>query len=314
MKRQYLFTALLMLAGAAQAGSWPARPITLVVPYPAGGNADAVGRFVANGLGKQIGKEVIVENRGGAGATIGARAVATAAPDGYTLLLAPTAVMAITPHLRAVPYKIEDFEAVANVSGSYGIVAARKDLPANNMDELVALARSQPGKLTYGSAGQATATHLSGVMVSRASDMELLHIPYKGSIDALNDLVGGQIDLIFDPVALTQVQSGRVKAFASTGQERNPELPDVPTLKELGYEVDTRSWFGVFVPQGTPADITQKLADGVKAAVEAPDTRDILLKFSQYPRYQGPAEFAQQVRDDSAYFKQLIADANITVE
>ncbi|GAA5234343.1 tripartite tricarboxylate transporter substrate binding protein [Verticiella sediminum] len=314
-----LFALPLGLACAAHgpalaAQDWPAKPITLIVPYPAGGNSDTIARLVAENLRKQLGTDIIVENKGGAGATIGARAAASAAPDGYTLLLAPTAVMAITPHLRTVPYKPSEFAPVANVSGSYGIVAARKDLPANTMDELVELAKSQPGKLTFGSAGPATATHLAGVMVARAAGIDLMHVPYKGSIEALNDLLGGQIDLIFDPVALSQVKAGKLKALASSSQRRNPELPDVSTLKELGYDVDTRSWFGLFVPAGTPEPVIDKIATGLEAALAQPEITDVMLKFSQFPQFQGPEAFARRIADDDAFFKRLITDEGIKVE
>ncbi len=312
--RSFVVAAALLAAFSPAQAAWPDRPVTLVVPYPAGGNADTIGRFIADRLRQEIGGTIVVENKGGAGATIGARAVASAPPDGYTLLLAPTAVMAITHHLRDTPYKTADFTPVACVSGSYGIVAGRADLPANTLAELVALAKAKPDTLTFGSAGQATATHLAGVMVSRAADMSLMHVPYKGSGEALNDLLGGQIDLIFDPVALTQVKAGRLKAFASSSAQRNPELPDVPTLAELGYDVDTRSWFGLFAPAGTPADIVDKVARGVQNVLAQPATRDALLKFSQYPLYLGPAEFGRQVAEDDAFFATLIRQAGITVQ
>lgn len=316
--RRALLLAGLALAAAgtpAQAAGWPDRPIKLVVPYPAGGNADAIGRWAAERLSAGLGQPVVVENRAGAGATIGAQHVARSPADGYTLLLAPTAVVAITHHLRKVPYDPDaDFAPVASLSSSYGIVAARKDLPASTMPELIALARKEPGKLTFGSAGTATATHLSGEIVHYKAGIKVLHVPYKGSAPALTDLVGGSIDLIYDPVALAQVKAGNVKALAATSAVRHPDLPDVPTLKEQGLDVPGGSWFGLFAPKGTPADVVARLAAELERAVAAPGTREALLRFSQYPDFQGPTAFADRIRQDSATYRDLIRDAGIKVE
>lgn len=304
-----------VMAGARAQGAWPTRPVKLIVPYPAGGNADSIGRLLADRLSVALSQQVVVENRAGAGATIGAQAVARSPGDGYTLLLAPTAVVAITQHLRKVPYDPDqDFVPVACLSSSYGIVAARKGLPANTMAELIALARQSPGKLTFGSAGTATATHLSGEIVHHKAGIRLLHVPYKGSAEALTDLVGGRIDLIYDPVALAQIKAGTVKALATSAGTRHPELPDVPTLREQGLEVPGGSWFGLFAPRGTPPAVVERLSTEAERAMGAPGTRDLLLKFSQYPDYKGPAAFARQIQADSASYKDLITQANIRVE
>ena len=304
------------MSGDAHAQApWPTRPVKLVVPYPAGGNSDLIGRMIAEKISGPLGQQVIVENRAGAGATIGAQAVARSPADGYTLLLAPTAVMAITHHLRKVPYDPDnDFVAIASISSSYGIVAARKDLPASTMPELVALAKQSPGKLTFGSAGTATATHISGEIVHSKAGITLLHVPYKGSAEALNDLVGGRIDLIYDPVALAQVKAGNVKALAVTSAVRHPELPDVPTLKEQGLEVPGGSWFGLFAPRGTPPEVVNRVAAEVDKALAAPGVREQLVKFSQFPDYRGPDAFAKQIREDSVFYKDLIEKVGIKVE
>ena len=314
-------TALVTLAlacagqGAAQAQAWPTKPIRLIVPYPPGGNSDLIGRMIADKISGPLGQQVVVENRAGAGATIGAQVAARAPADGYTLLLAPTAVMAITHHLRKVPYDPEqDFAPIASVSSSYGIVAARKDLPASNMAELVALARKDPGKLTFGSAGTATATHLSGEIVHNKAGIKVLHVPYKGSAESLNDLVGGRIDLIYDPVALVQIKAGNLKALGVTSAVRHPELPAVPTLKEQGLEVPGGSWFGLFAPRGTPPEVINRVAAEVDKAMAAPGVREQLVKFSQFPEFRGPAAFAAEIRADSAFYKDLIQRLGIKVE
>ncbi|MFN5511152.1 MAG: Bug family tripartite tricarboxylate transporter substrate binding protein [Burkholderiales bacterium] len=310
-----LVGSLLMFPGSATAQAWPSRPLKLIVPYPAGGNADQIGRLIADRLAGALGQQVVVENRAGAGATIGAQAVARSPADGYTLLLAPSAVMVITHHLRKVPYDPEtDFAPIASLSSSYGLVAARADLPASTMAELITLARQQPGKLTFGSAGTATATHLSGEIVHQKAGIKVLHVPYKGSAESLNDLVGGRIDLIYDPVALAQVKAGRLKVLATTAGARHPELPDVPTLKEQGIDVDVGSWFGLFAPKGTPAEIVERIATEAGKAMNAPGTRETLLKFSQYPDYRNPTQFATQIQADTARYKALIQSLGIKVE
>jgi len=316
-----LKAALVVLAvacagpGAALAQTWPTKPIKLIVPYPPGGNSDLIGRMIADKISGPLGQQVVVENRAGAGATIGAQAAARSPADGYTLLLAPTAVMAITHHLRKVPYDPElDFAPIASVSSSYGIVAARKDLPASNMADLIALARKEPGKLTFGSAGTATATHLSGEIVHNKAGIRVLHVPYKGSAESLNDLVGGRIDLIYDPVALVQIKAGNLKALGVTSTVRHPELPGVPTLKEQGLEVPGGSWFGLFAPRGTPPEIVNRIAAEVDRAMAAPGVREQLVKFSQFPEFRGPAAFAAEIRADSAFYKDLIQRLGIKVE
>jgi len=302
---------------SAQATSpaWPTKPIRVIVPYPAGGNADTIARFVADKLGAALGETLIVDNKGGAGGTIGAEAAARSAPDGYTFIVAPTAVLAITPHLRNVRYDpLSDFTPIAQLTGSYTIATARKDAPFNTIPELVAAARKDPGKFTFGSAGPATATHLAGEMLKHKTGIDLLHVPYKGSAEALSDLIGGRIDLIFDPVSLPRVKSGTVKAIAVFSRSRHPELPDVPTLKEQGVDIDTRSWFGLFAPKGTPKDVVQRMAAEAEKVLSSAGTREQLLKFSQYPDFVGPQAFEKQIKGDSMFFKQLIEQASITVQ
>jgi tripartite-type tricarboxylate transporter receptor subunit TctC len=307
-----------LLAGAlpapSQAQEWPGRPIRLIVPYPAGGNSDHIGRFVGEQVGRALGQPVVIENRAGAGATIGAQVAASADPDGYTFLLAPTAVLAITPHLRKVPYDPADLMPVAKVSGSYGMAVARKDLPANDLRELVALAKKSPGKLTFGSAGTATITHLTGEIVNHTTGIQTLHVPYKGSAPALTDLIGGQIDLIYDPVALPAIKAGQVKALAATGKFRHPELPDVPTTAEFGYPMNTSSWFGLFAPKGTPAPVVDRVAAEVQKALAKPEAKQRLETFSQYPDFEDPATFAKTVAQDSAMFADLIRTTGIKAE
>lgn len=309
-----MLTLALPLTSQAQA-TWPSRPIKLVVPYPPGGNSDAIARYVGDRLGKALGQPVVIENKAGAGAVIGADAVARAPGDGHTLLLAPTAVLAITPHLRKVPYDpMNDLVPIAKLSGTYSIVTARKDAPFQNLAQMVAAAQREPGKLTFGSAGLATATHIAGEMINHQAKIKTLHVPYKGSAEALNDLIAGRIDMIFDPVGLSQVKAGNVKALAVLSKVRHPELPDVPTVAEQGYPVDSRSWFGLFASKGTPTSAVQRMAAELQKIMTAPEVRSTLLKLSQYPDYVPPDVFAAQIREDSQAFKDLFAQANIRVD
>ncbi|MFO1329357.1 MAG: tripartite tricarboxylate transporter substrate binding protein [Rubrivivax sp.] len=302
-------------ASRAGAQAWPAGPVRLVVPYPAGGNADAVARLIGAKVAPGLGQTVVIENKVGAGGTIGAAAVAKAAADGQAFLVAPTAVLAITPHLRKVGYEpLTELVPVAKLSGSYGIVTARKDLPASTMAEFVALAKKDPGRLTFGSAGNATATHISGEIVHRSVGVKLLHVPFKGSAEALNDLLAGRIDLIYDAVGLPQVKAGQLKALAVTSKERHPELPQVQTLAEQGIDAPGGSWFGVFAPRGTASAVVSRLAAELQKVVNTAETREQLARVSQYPEFMGPEAFAKAVAEDSAFFKDLIAQLGLKAE
>ncbi len=303
------------LAPLAHAQAWPARPVRLVVPFPPGGNADQIGRWVADRLQAALGQSVVVENRAGAGGTIGATAVAQAAADGHTLLLGATALVAITHHLRRIPYDPQtDLVPVCSVSGAYSLVAARKDLPAGDMAELIALARREPGRLSFGSAGPATSTHLSGEIVHAAAGVRIVHVPYKGSAEALADLIGGRIDLIYDPVALPQVKAGTLKALAVTGEVRHPELPAVRTLREQGIATPRGTWFGVFAPRGTPVEVVERVAGALRQALAEPSAREALQRFSQFPEFRDPAAFVRTVREDDAFYRELIARLGIRLE
>jgi tripartite-type tricarboxylate transporter receptor subunit TctC len=319
LKRRILLQALAavsVLAGAmpSVAASWPERPIRMVVPYPAGGGSDNIARYLGERVGAALGQPIVIENRGGAGATIGTQVAANAEPDGYTFLLAPTAVVALTPLLRKVPYDPETLVAVAKVSTSYGMVVARKDLPADTIEELIALSHKTPEGLTFGSAGTATITHLTGEIAKLQLGLNAVHVPYKGSAPSLTDLIGGQIDLIYDALALPAIKNGQVKALAATSRERHPELPEIPTMAELGYELGSYNWYGLFAPKGTPSAMVERMAVEVERVLAEPATREQMGKFSQYPDYMGPAEFQQAVAQDRAFFEKLLREVKIEIE
>ncbi|MNM89769.1 Tripartite tricarboxylate transporter family receptor [compost metagenome] len=310
-----LASAIIAPAPAGAGGALPKGPVRVVVPYPAGGNADNLARLFAERMTRDTGITFVVENRGGAGGSIGAQSVAAAAGDGTTLLLAPTGVHVITPHLRQVPYDpVKDFVPIAKLTSTIGIVAARRDLPARDMRDFIAYAKDSRNKTSYGSAGLGTLTHLQGEVVSIKTGVKMLHVPYKGSAEALNDLLAGRIDVLYDPVALQQIKAGKLKALASTGAERHPDLPDVPTLRELKLDYSLPSWYGLYAPKGTPPAVVSQYAAATERVLKAPEVKAQLMKFSQYPTFEGPAEFSRQLSADDAFYRQLIKDGKIRLE
>lgn len=308
-----LVVVLATTAAHAQSDeTYPARPVRMIVPYAPGGSSDNVARIVAERLASLLGQPVIVDNRGGAAGTIGAQAAQQAKPDGYTLLMAPTAVFAITPHMRKVPYDpLNGFETVAMLAKSFGIVAVRKDLPVSNLTEFVALAKKQPGKLSFGSAGPGSITQLYGELLKQGTGIDILHVPFKGSADSLNALLGGQIDLIIDPVGVPQSRTGGIKAIAIAGDRRIAELPDVPTAAESGISLDLPSWFGLFAPKGTPPAIVAKISGETAKVLREPETEQKMLRLGLFAAYESPAAFAKQLRTDDQLFAELIRKAGI---
>ncbi|MFM9983460.1 MAG: Bug family tripartite tricarboxylate transporter substrate binding protein [Burkholderiales bacterium] len=272
-------TAALPAFAIAQA--WPAKPLTLVVPFPAGGPTDASARIIGKALAAPLGQSVVVENRPGAGGTVGSAYAAKAAPDGYTLLWGGASTLAVAPALfPQLSYDpLKSFAHISFVSRSPHLLVGRTTLAPRTLRDLVTAAKAKPGGLNYGSAGNGSATHLTGELFKSTLGVDLVHIPYKGGGPALNDLLGGQIDLVFDaiPTLLPHIKSGRISAYAITGRKRDPLLPDVPTVTEaLGVDFDAYSWFGLVAPAGTPAAITQRLSKDVEAILREKDVREQL--------------------------------------
>src|SRR5271169_1861945 len=265
-------------AGAhpATAQDYPTRPITLVVPYSAGGGNDAMARVVANSMSKTLGQQIVIENRGGAGGSIATRQVAKASPDGYTLGLGGTGTLAIDPTLypNAGYDPRKDFAPVGLIATSPLIILVNPSLPAHNVQELIALAKAQPGKLNYASAGRGSGIHLGTVLFALTAGIELTHVPYRGTGPALTDLLGGHVALYFSslPSAIAFVQSGKVRALAVTGPKRSPIFPELPTVAESGlpgYEAVLH--YGIIAPAGTPKPIIAKLNAALRQAVQSPD-------------------------------------------
>ena len=277
--RLALITTLAMAAlGPAQAlaQAYPNKPIRLVVPYAAGGATDIIGRAAAAELSKTLGVAVTVDNRPGAGGNVGAELVARSAPDGYTMLVSPSSLHGITPFLYSKlsydPNK--DLAPVIVLASLANVLVVNPAVKANSVADVIALAKAQPGKLTYASSGNGTTIHLSAEMFKQMAGLDIVHVPYKGSGPALTDLVGGQVQLMFDniPSAINQIRAGKLRALATTGPKRSPALPDLPTMIEAGLAgYEATAWFGLSFPAGTPREIISRMnAEGMKAT-RAPD-------------------------------------------
>jgi tripartite-type tricarboxylate transporter receptor subunit TctC len=271
--------ALLLALLAASAQDWPTRPVTMVVPYAAGGPIDTLARILAARLSEILGQQVVIENIPGAGGMTGSSRVAKAAPDGYTVLLSGSAVLAINQSLYKKPLynAVTDFEHVALFSDSARVVIARKDLPANTLPEFVAYAKANQAKMQYGSAGAGSGMHVCAVLLDAAMGTRITHVPYRGSAPAMQDLIGGRIDFVAEQIstALPQIQGGSVKAIATLGLERAPGLEHLPTAQEQGLTgLDCGSWASLSFPKGTPDEIVRHLAKAVNEAVETPAVRE----------------------------------------
>ncbi len=294
--------ALLACAGSALAQAWPAKPVRLIVPYPPGGSADILARAIGQKLGEGMGQQVVIDNRPGAGTAIGAEATAKAAPDGYTIMLGTVSSHAINPALNPVKFDpIRDFAPVSLVASIPFALIVHPSVRANSVKELVALAKAKPGSLNYSSAGNGTSNHLAGELFKSMTGTFMVHIPYKGSAPALNDLIAGQVQLMYDLVltAAPHVKSGAVRALAVTGKERSGALPGVPTVAESGvpgYEVS--AWFGFFAPAGTPPAIVNALNAETVKAMRAQDLRERLGSQGADAVTNTPEQFAAYVKEE----------------
>lgn len=311
--------ALLALPGSAFAQAWPAaKPIRLVIPFPAGGATDIVGRVLQQKLAAALGQQVVVDNKPGAGGTIGADIVAKAAPDGYTILLATSSTHSIGPALnpQKMPYDaFRDFAPVAHVANAPSVLVVGGGFPAKTGQELIALLKSNPGKYNFGSSGIGTYPHLAAEMFKwRAGGLFVVHIPYRGTGLVVTDLIAGQIAFLMDSIvsAQTHIKDGRVRALAVSGAKRSGALPGVPTFGEIGVPgMDFNNWFGFFAPAGTPAEIVQRLNRELNAIVNSPDVAERFANTGAEPATGTPEQFAKVVRDENESWKAVIQRAGI---
>ncbi len=310
--------ALSLAGGTAFAQAWPAKPISLIVPFPAGGTTDVLARAVGQELSKSLGQPVIVESKPGAGATLGADFVAKAKADGYTLLMGAVHHTIATSVYRKLSYDFQkDFAPVTTVALVPNVLVVNPNVPAKNIKELLALAKSEPGKLTYGSNGNGTGQHLIGAQFEGMGGVQMLHVPYKGSGPLTTDLLGGQITMSFDTITpvLPHIKAGKLRALAVTTGKRSPALPEVPTLDESGLKgFNIGTWFGVLAPAGTPKEIVARLNTELVKIVNAPDFRKKMEDIGAEPVGNTPEQMARQIKDDTDRFARLVKDARVTIE
>ena len=310
--------AALLQPFAAAAQAWPARPVRIVVPFATGGSADVYARFLAQRLPDQLGQAVVVENRPGAGAVIGTDLVAKSPADGYTLLLMSNAHTVNETLVANKPYNLtRDFVAVAPINYADLLFVAHPSVPANNVRALMKLAQERPGKLNYASSGTGTPYHMAGELFKAMSGTYLVHIPYRGSSGARTDLIGGQVDLMFDAVTtmVEQVKAGKVKAIATTGKQRSAVLPEVPTVSESGVpNYEATIWLGVMAPKGTPPAVVNRLNEAISKITSQPDVQQNWSRQGATAMVMGPQEFDKYVHEDIAKWAKVIQSANIKPE
>jgi tripartite-type tricarboxylate transporter receptor subunit TctC len=314
--------ALLTLAATAPFAAWaafPSRPVRLVVPFPAGGAADLMARGLAQHLGEQLGQQVIIDNRGGAGGTVAAEIVARAPADGYTLLFATMGTQAINPALYAkLRYDpLKDFAPIALTHITPRVLVVGPSVKVGSVAELVALAKAKPGQLTYGSAGNGSSSHLSGALFESLAGVDMVHVPYKGSAPLLTDLLAGRVDATFDSFTVYEehIKSGRVRALAVTSRTRMAALPQVPTLAESGltdYEVS--NWLGVLAPAGTPREVVAGLHAAVARAMADAGMKRQLAALGIEPTSSTPEEFAALIRSELPKWARIVKASGAKVE
>ena len=324
LRRPLIATALLAavaLGGAAPAlAAFPEKPITIVVPYPPGGAADTLGRIVARHLQLQIpGSTVVVENKAGAGTAVGAQAVAQAAPDGYTLLTSSNTTWTMNPALKAkLPYDpIKSFESIGTIGSIPLMLVAHPGAPFNSVKELVALAKAQPGKLNYASFGAGTSSHFAGEMFKAAAGLDIVHVPYKGSAPAMQDLIGGQVPMSFDTnvASVPQMKAGKIKALAVTSSRRISNAPEVPTLAESGLaDFELSAWVSFVAPRGLPEGPRATLVKALAEAMKTPALQADLNKAGLEVGYEPPAAFEARVNRELPAMRALVQKAGITVD
>jgi tripartite-type tricarboxylate transporter receptor subunit TctC len=306
------------LSFAAAAQEWPAKPVRIIVPFPAGGSADLMPRTVAEKLAAKWHQPVVVDNRPGAAGNIGADAVFRAEPDGYTLLSSPPPPLVINKLLYPkLSYDPDQFAPITVIGAIPNVLLVNPKVAANSVAELVAYAKAHPGELNYASQGSGTTSHLTAELFkSMAGGLDITHIPYKGTAPALTDLLAGQVDMMFDNlgVSLPHVRAGKLKALAVAGRRRFPGLPDVPALAETLSGFDSQAWFGIVAPPGTSAAIAEKIAFDVQEALKLPDVRKRLADLSAEPLGYGPAQTAAFMREEVARWGAVIRSAGVRVE
>jgi len=322
MKRRALLQAApaLLLApglGYAQA-AYPSKPIRYIVPVSAGGGSDMVGRTVTERWGNLLKQSFIVDNQGGGGGVIACQATARAAPDGYTLMQGYVATHGTSPATRKLPYDpIKDFTAIGLIGATPNVLVVNAALPVKNLKEFIDYLKKNPGRVSYGSAGQGSLTHLTMELFKQQINSFIVHIPYRGIAPAFSDLIGGQTQAMFPGLAaaIPHIRSGRVRPLAVTGLKRHPQFKDLPTLEELGFKgLDAQQWYGVVGPAGMPAPIVKQLNETLAVVLKAPDLREKLASEAIEPMVASPEQFAAFIKTDIARWTKLAKDRKIELD
>ena len=312
-------TAAVAAAGDAAAQTYPSRPVNLIVGFAPGGGTDTVARVMQKKMAEYLGQSVVVENRAGAGGTIAAAVVAKAEPDGYTILLATIAALAVAPHLNSkLPYDpIKDFAPVSMATESGNVLVVHPSVPVKTLAEFIKLANSKPGGIAYGTSGVGSAGHLAGELFRLTAKVNLTHVPYKGGGPAMSDLLGGQIPSVFASAttATPQVQSGKLVALGSTGSKRSQALPNVPTIAEQGFPgYEATNWYAFVAPAKTPRAVVSRLNREIVRTLNDPDTHAAILKQGEEPTPSTPEELGAKIKREHATWGRVIRDAGIPKE
>jgi len=326
MKRKHIIqlaavfasVSALAFAGPAMAQSYPSKPIRMIVPFPAGGATDILARALSQKLGEKIGQSVIVDNRPGAGGTIGADTASKSPADGYTLLLATSSTHSIGPAINPkIPYNADtDFTPIAYVASSPNVVLVPNSSPSKNMREFIDYARKNPGRLNYASSGNGTIIHLTSEYFKAQSGTFILHIPYRGTALAMPDLISGKVDVLFDSfvTGMPHVRDGKLRVLAVTTLKRTSLAPELPTVAETLPGFESVTWFGVYGPKGLPPELVAKVNQAVNAALADADVKDRFARLGAEPTGGSPAAFAAMVKADTAKWKKIIAERKITAD
>jgi tripartite-type tricarboxylate transporter receptor subunit TctC len=318
MSRMLLLVALLGVAGAVNAQSFPSKPVRIMVGSAAGGGTAIISRLLAAKLQEAWGQPVVVENRTGASATIAAEFVARSAPDGHTVVMAVPNSHSIGPHIMKLSYEVlRDFTPITLAAQVPHVLVVGNAQPVGNMKELVALAKASPGKLNFSSSGIGSTQHLAGELFNLVAGVKVVHVPYKGSAAAMNDLIAGNVTLSFDTTAssIGQIRGGKLKALAVAASQRSPALPGVPTTAEAGFSgMVMTTWYGLFGPAGMPKNLTDRWQQDVARALALPDMRERIESLAGEPGGNRPEEFGAYIKDQLAKMGKLVKDADVKGE
>lgn len=298
---------------------YPNRPIRLIAPFPPGGTSDVLARLLAQKLSELLGQTVTVENRAGASGNIGHEAAARSAPDGYTLLLSNSSTVVTNPHLfKKLPFDpINDFTPISMVASAGQVLVVHPSVPANALADVTALAKASPGKLNFGSGGKGIQSHISGEMYKSAAGVNIVHIPYKGTIQAVTDLVAGQIQMVFSDMvpAMPQIKAGKLRAIAVTSTQRSAALPDVPTMIEAGMPgFDSGVWWSIVAPKGIPADVVNRVNTELGRVMQMPEVRETYAKLGVTTGHSTPAKVTETIRAESPVMARILKAAGVEAE